>query len=180
MIRLVAKENTDSRIHRQSGLEQTELAWLHWFVHCLARELSQVARIAPSDPRSKLDSEAISGWNKALETPFWALRADQTYLLASETKRSCKSLRVNSCFNLSHGTAYANEISHEPQQFETRCDLLTLLASLPRGTSDLPRGSKKMFRGLCWRPEMASYVINYYYFHLVLFCASSPGKQWIM
>jgi len=50
----------------------------------------------------------ISGWNKALETPFWALRADQTYLFTSETKRSSKSIRPtvkNSSF-LQNGTAY--------------------------------------------------------------------------
>ena len=60
------------------------------------------------DSRSKLDSEAISGWNKALETPLCAIRADQTYLFTSETKRSCKSLRVNAVVFFPHGTAYGN------------------------------------------------------------------------
>ena len=105
------------------------------------------------DSRSKLDSEAISGWNKALETPLCAIRADQTYLLASETKRSCKSLRVNRCFTFSHGTAYGN-LSFSWRLFR---DLPTLLCHLQRGTSRwASQRARSGVLGALFHPEIAS------------------------
>jgi len=36
---------------------------------------------------------------QALETPFWALRADHTYLFASHAKWSCKSFTCQSNYH---------------------------------------------------------------------------------
>ena len=76
--------------------------------------------------------------------------AIQTHLFASGTKRSCKSIRVSRCKNLSHGTAYGI-LRH----VETTCrdNQRLFLCHLQRGTSDLSEELKSVFRGYCLIPK---------------------------
>ena len=79
MIRLVSKDNTDSStVCRQAGLE-LQPPWT-----CNTATLQLLKTL----------SEAFGGEIKLSKHRFGALRADQTYLFASETKRSSKSFKI--------------------------------------------------------------------------------------
>ena len=83
-------------------------------------------------PREKNDLEAIRDETKPSKhrfRPSEQIRRTSWQVRLSEVASLCVSTAVFTFW--SHGTAYGNEISHEPQ-FETRRDLLTLLASLAK------------------------------------------------
>ena len=82
------------------------LARFHHIVHCLCSQT--VAGIAPSETRGKnWIQRQFRGETKPSKHRFKpSSRSDVP--LASETKRSCKSLRVNAVVFFPHGTAYGN------------------------------------------------------------------------
>ena len=122
MISLVPKEDTDSGFckqilkwvviifyapsSRQSGLEQLEIAWLHFIMFCLlagelSQEYHQVRLEVQLDSRGK-----FAGWNKALETLLWASR--QQIRRTSLQVRQIKLISLSTCLDfISKSLPYA-------------------------------------------------------------------------
>ena len=96
-------------------------------------KIVNVARAAQSETRGlNPNSEAISGLNKALETPFFSLRAGQTYLFEVRLSEG----QVFTCQTPSHGTAYAIRLNQTSNvtgsTFRTRNGICSFRERRPR------------------------------------------------